>query len=580
MMRKLRGLLYLNIQPLWVIVSLAFLQACQSSDSPKQSVSNPVGSSSQTTGIPSETENPDATSVELEAGSSVPQTGGPDPLPESNPDPGAGEPAGPTFSVTSHSFPDENRVLPISPYGRLANVAMRFSRSEVAAVLLSSGRLLVTGGKFSSALFGTQRYRSFEYLGVGDDFLFSGASRNIEPIPVQHAMAPLPGGKALMLGGSRTDLSGTPAAGSSYDPAIINPDSPDDAGVVTLITPPAAADCGGQTLASQGSVMFEPFSGSISTGTISASDAQWKIGILNSGSSYLWVFDTASATFRCYAYPSISSFDFVRMAALPSGKLFIWSGANSKIFDPSASGGNGELQDVADPAEVTRQYPGLVTLANGKVAVLGGLRDVNTELTSIEVYDPSVDQWTTASATLRKGRYKLFPRLDRNTGEVVIIGGHIKGAGESSVQLGIDAWSPVADALKDTGLSLSLDPWSDFPVPYTTTSGVRNLDSISTAASSVSGSIYWAGDRASGSPKVVGYESGLAPRVVLNTPHGLGPFTVEVLAGTATLIGDSPASYVELEVPIQTQELVRVRLRTAEGATGEFSFSTEVLSPE
>jgi len=472
-------------------------------------------------------------------------------------------------------------VLQLSPYGRLASFLLGFGRSGAATSLLSNGRLVAAGGRRITGLFGTIYYGSGEFLGVGNELVYSTPTLGYPDVPVDGTLAPLPGGKALLLGGSHHQQAGGVYINGPYAPWIVDPLAAELSSSVEGLPAGARDDCGGESARFQGTVVIEPFGGSIATNQMGAAGAQWKIAVLKTGSNYLWIYDTAQKAFQCHGFANLTHLDEVRMAALSNGSLFIWKGNDSKVFDPSANGGAGALSDITDPSQAIRTQAGVVGIGGGKVVVVGGLSAPAAELDTIEVYDSSSNQWTTANARLRTGKYRLFPRFDRVTGHVVLLGGHRLSGSDSVVELGIDAWDPLQDRVVDTGLELSLDPWLDFTVPYTGgfgNSGVRRLDYMIPAPSAISGSIYWVGDKAQGDTKVSGYESGLAPRLYLNTPWERRPYTVQVLSGSVTPVGQAPYDSIELEMPLETQADIRVRVTAADGGTGEFSFSTSVQS--
>ncbi len=338
----------------------------------------------------------------------------------SAPAPEASQSSAPALVISSDRLTASQGILQLSPYGRLANFSLGSARTGGAASLLSNGRLLVAGGRRITGLFGTIYYAVGEFLGVGNELVYSTQTLGYPEVPVDAVLAPLPGGKALLLGGSRHQQSGGGYINGPYAPWVVDPLATELASSVEELPAGARDDCGGESAKFQGAVAIEPFGGSIATNQMGAAGAQWKIAVLKTGSNYLWIYDTAQKSFQCHAFSNLTHLDEVRMAALSNGSLFIWKGNDSKVFDPSANGGAGLLSDSADPSQAVRTQAGVVGIAGGKVAIIGGLSAPATELDTIEVYDTSSNQWTTANARLRKGKYRLFPRFDRVTGHVVL----------------------------------------------------------------------------------------------------------------------------------------------------------------
>jgi hypothetical protein len=112
-----------------------------------------------------------------------------------------------------------------------------------------------------------------------------------------------------------------------------------------------------------------------------------------------------------------------------------------EIFDP-----NTKLTTPCAPMNKPRMWHTATLLGNGKVLVVGGMKDDTTALNSLEIYDPAGDGWTMSGATLTTGVFNHTATLLTN-GKVLIAGGDSGTGAITQFQI----YDPAGDTLSAPG---------------------------------------------------------------------------------------------------------------------------------
>lgn len=131
-------------------------------------------------------------------------------------------------------------------------------------------------------------------------------------------------------------------------------------------------------------------------------------------------------------------------AALPDGRILVtggydrpWNGSDkpptplrsAMIYDPA-----NQAWTVAAPMATPRARHAAVTLADGRVAVIGGMSQNPTA--SVEIYDPARNAWQ-MGASLAQARYDHSAVAD---GDLV----HVLGGSNSMMMSGVETLDPFA----------------------------------------------------------------------------------------------------------------------------------------
>jgi hypothetical protein len=248
---------------------------------------------------------------------------------------------------------------------------------------------------------------------------------------------------------------------------------------------------------------------------------------------------------------------------LADGRLFIWNGNGSKIFNPAAEA----FSEVADPpvAESVRRWTRNLRLADGRIAFFGGRDGSGSDLSSILIYQPLSDSFSVSARSLLHGKVGVVPTL-HPSGRVLLMSG--SSGAELDASTAVDIWDPVADTLVGSPI-LSLVGL----LPFTNDAGNLGFSGAAEMRGSA-GVLGWYGAGvAGGSSQYVVYDPAQGSFLPFMIPWAMGrTYTVEVLAGVATpTSAGSPNA--GLTLPIQEQAEVRVRVTASDGSVGTLTFS-------
>ena len=299
-------------------------------------------------------------------------------------------------------------------------VSLSQPRSNASAVMLSDGRVLITGGDDSSG-----PLQSAEIIAT-DGTTAPAAAMNVARS--RHFAVSLSDGRVLA-GGGVSSGGGTTNSAELYDPS---------ADSWTQINPMTSARANATAaLLQDGRVLIA--------------------GGENSGNP--------NNTIEIYD-PSTGSFNFAgtlsaprtkhAMAVLCDGRVLIVGGsdgtnalASSDIFDPSS--GN----TSAGPSLATARYGhSATTLLNGTVLVAGGATTGSNgavELASAEEFDPATSGFNTVAANLSTARQGHQAFLLPNNNNVLIVGGTSGGQPVAASEL----FSPWLGAFTATGANVT-----------------------------------------------------------------------------------------------------------------------------
>jgi hypothetical protein len=266
------------------------------------------------------------------------------------------------------------------------------ARSAASAVVLSDGRVLITGGDGANGPLQTAEF-------FGTDGTVSPAAAMNAPRSGHFAVA-LSDGRVLV-GGGTTSGGGNANSAEIYDPS---------ADSWTLTNPLTTARTGATAaLLQDGRVIV---AGGVGSGT---------------PNDTIEIYDPATDNFS-FAGTLSSPRSKQAMAVLSDGRVLIVGGfdgtnalSSSDIFDPTA----GNI--VAGPTLSTARYRhSATTLLDGRVLVAGGVTDSGNgliELASAEMFDPSTGLFSTISANLASSRQGHQAFLLPNNNNVLIVGG-------------------------------------------------------------------------------------------------------------------------------------------------------------
>ncbi len=151
------------------------------------------------------------------------------------------------------------------------------------------------------------------------------------------------------------------------------------------------------------------------------------------------------------AVPSMSSEHFDHQAvALKDGRVLIVGGCKDSLSNVCMLGVPSERYDPKAATNPWKTVPGptfrrehaAAALLDGRALVVGGY-DSSKEHTSLEVFDPSDDSWTTLSPTLGTPRLGLTATVLKN-GQVLLAGGYVGATNLDSLEL----FDPAIGTLK------------------------------------------------------------------------------------------------------------------------------------
>src|SRR5712692_5387718 len=286
------------------------------------------------------------------------------------------------------------------------------ARSGACTVVLSDGRLLISGGR-----------RAISPTATADLFSTTGswsAAVSMNSARSHQSCAVLQDGRVLVAGGT-TSGGGITNSAEIYDPSA---DSWAQAGVMNDARSGATVSV-------------------LQDGRVLIAGGQSSGGALNT----LEIFDPNSGNFSNAGTTSSPRQDHAA-AVLSDGRVIIIGGSSdgtntlptTDIYDPQA----GSVS--AGPAMSTpRARHTATTLLDGTVVVIGGTDGTN-DLASVEFFDPAANNFNAASS-LATARSKFSAFLLPNNNEVLVVGGQSAGTDLASAELYI----PWQKAFQATG---------------------------------------------------------------------------------------------------------------------------------
>ena len=283
----------------------------------------------------------------------------------------------------------------------LAAGSMTAARSGAASALLGDGRILISGGDS-----GAGPVASAEVFDTTGSFV---AAPPMGTVRSAHSATVLIDGRVLVAGGS-TGAAATNAA-EIFDPTA-NTWTPIAGGMIQARSHHTAS------LLADGRVLF---AGGDNAGVATSS---------------LEVFDPAANAFSSVGVMTSARTSFAS-AIFSDGRVMFIGGSNgsaplasTEIFDPT----NNSV--VAGPAlSAPRMAHSATTLLDGRVLVAGGTTVIsnpdgstsNTDLASVEIYDPATGNFTVSASSLAAPRRDHAAFLLPNNNSVLIVGGTSSG---------------------------------------------------------------------------------------------------------------------------------------------------------
>ncbi|HYI01956.1 kelch repeat-containing protein [Hyalangium sp.] len=276
--------------------------------------------------------------------------------------------------------------------------SMATARLGHTATLLSSGKVLVTGGQR-----GTTYFSSAEVYDPATNSW--SAAGSMATARGSHTATLLASGKVLVAGGN--DTTGTLNSAELYDPAT---NSWSAAGSMST-----ACKYHEATLLSSGKVLV---SGG-QTGTTYFSSAE--------------VYDPATNSWSAAGSMATGRFSH-EATLLASGKVLVSGGGgttgtlnSAEVYDPATNSWSS-----AGSMATARYWHTATLLASGKVLVAGGVTGT-TYLSSAQVYDPATNSWSSAGSMSTARTTHTATLL--SSGQVLVEGGHNAGVYQSSAEL-------------------------------------------------------------------------------------------------------------------------------------------------
>jgi len=327
----------------------------------------------------------------------------------------------PALSIT----PDFEQATAFNNGLVFATASMAMNRQSPAAVLLDDGKVLVTGGKFSSALFGTHYYAHSEIYSPGNENEFESGSFRAAAHPMNsarmnHSMVKLNNGDVLVVGGT----TGHGQIGSAEYFDSVNE-------TWTSIEGECATTLSGAltvTLLQDGRVLA-----------------------LGGHSKNADIYDPNDGAFGCFAPTGELSISrgYANAVLLDDGRVLVvggYSGLVAEIYDPTTE----MFSNVADPLDTSRHGSTVTKVLTGKVLISGG-DSVGNYTQSALLFDPSTDTFSATGSPAFGRAYANAQLLTAGpqAGNVVLVGGFENG-GSSDGTKRIEVYNPTTESFIET----------------------------------------------------------------------------------------------------------------------------------
>jgi hypothetical protein len=173
-----------------------------------------------------------------------------------------------------------------------------------------------------------------------------------------------------------------------------------------------------------------------------------RVLISSASSPALDIYDPKTDTFT--ALPHTSSHVYGMMVRLRDGRVLLAAGDGgntaAELFDPDTS-------TLKDTGKLTQGRSMLTahTLPDGRVIAIGGASlsagGVTDPLSSVELFDPATESWSTAPYALSTGRCWHASALVRD-GSILVMGGYTQSGMCSSLTASVDQIDPIGAASK------------------------------------------------------------------------------------------------------------------------------------
>lgn len=424
----------------------------------------------------------------------------------------------------------------IGSYGFTAlGATMSTPRAMHTATLLADGRVLITGG-FSTAAFPSPALNTAELYDPATN-TFTPLVARMRSARTSHTATRLPDGRVLLAGGQADNNNGDGVASAElYDPV---------SRTFSSVTAPMASPRGGHAavLLASGRVLLVGgyYQGA---GTL-RSDAE--------------LYDPATQTFTALAAKMVRLRESHRATLLPSGRVLITGGGDSRagldtaeLYDPASQ------SFAALPARMTsvRAAPEATTLPGDVVLITGGATAFSptgtVALKSAEVFDPTTQAFTSIAATMVTSRLGHAGVLLAN-GTVLLTGGGTASGASLTVLNTAELFKVLPPPVKPT-VTLSAKPTTLVLGTPTT------LTWAATAADTCVASGAWSGAKAVSGTQAI-------------TPTTLGLLTYS-LSCTGAGGSTSASTTVQVQAAAPTVRLTATPTTAPAGSTITLNWSS------
>jgi TATA-box binding protein (TBP) (component of TFIID and TFIIIB) len=293
-----------------------------------------------------------------------------------------------------------------------AGADMGTTRSWHTATVLRSGKVLIAGG------FGAGGHTASAELYDPKTGIYT-ATGNLLQARAQHVATLLPSGKVLV-------CAGEGAAGPLASAELFDPDASNGAGAFVATAPLATPRLG-------------PAAARLQSGRVLVTGGE---GMAGAAVASAELFDpSGNAGAGSFTSAGSMSVGRTRLTAtlMGNGQVLVAGGktpttahASAERFDPTANGGSGGFLPAASMASA-RSWPGAALMPDGKVLVIGG-RDGPSAHATTELYDPTADAFTPGPDLVVVREHFTATMLP--SGRLLLVGGPITTLAELFDPLG------------------------------------------------------------------------------------------------------------------------------------------------